>query len=78
MAEATRAFEHPIAVVLSVQGDQLHLTVSGTDGGGLSLSHMRDRIEATGGSVSTTGRDGHTLVEVRAPAAAHWLCREPR
>jgi signal transduction histidine kinase len=69
VAEATRAFEYPIAVVLSVQGDQLHLTVSGTDGGGLSVSHMLDRMEATGGSVSTRGQDGHTLVEVRAPAA---------
>ncbi len=68
-AEATRAFDHPITVVLSVHGDQVHLTVSGTDGGGLSLNHMRDRIEATGGSVSTTGRDGRTFVEVRAPSA---------
>jgi signal transduction histidine kinase len=69
VAEATRAFDYPIAVVLSVHGDQLHLSVSGTDGGGLSLSHMRDRMEATGGSVTTTGRDGRTVVEVRAPSA---------
>jgi len=70
VAEAARAFEYPIAVVLSVHGDQLHLSVSGRDhGGGLSLSHMRDRIEASGGSVSTTGRDGNILVEARAPAA---------
>ena len=69
VAEATRAFEFPVAVVLSVHGDQLHLSVSGTDGGGLSMRHMRDRMEATGGSVSTTTRDGQTLVEVRAPAA---------
>jgi signal transduction histidine kinase len=68
-AEATRAFDHPVAVVLSVHGDQLHLTISGTDGGGLSLSHMRDRMEAAGGSVSTTRRDGQTFVEVRAPSA---------
>jgi signal transduction histidine kinase len=69
-AEAARAFEHPVAVVLAVHGDQLHLNVSGTDGGGLSLSHMRDRIEATGGSVSTTCHDGRTYVEVRAPAVS--------
>ncbi len=68
-AEATRAFDYPVVVVLSVHGDQLHLTISGTDGGGLSLSHMRDRMEATGGSVSTTCRDGKTFVEVRAPSA---------
>jgi signal transduction histidine kinase len=69
VAEAMRAFDYPIAVVLSVHGDQLHLSVSGTEAGGLSLSHMRDRIEATGGSVSATGRDGRTSVEVLAPSA---------
>lgn len=69
VAEATRAFDYPVAVVLSVHGDQLRLNVSGTDRGGLSLSHMRDRMEATGGSVSTTCRDGQTFVEVRAPSA---------
>jgi signal transduction histidine kinase len=66
VAEATRAFDHPVDVVLSVHDGQLHLSVTGTDRGGLSLSHMRDRMEATGGSVSTTCRDGQTSVEVRA------------
>lgn len=70
VAEARRAFEDPVAVVLSVRGDQLHLAISGTDGGGLSLSHMRDRMEATGGSVSTTCRAGRTFVEVRAPSVS--------
>lgn len=69
VAEATRAFDCPVAVVLSVHGDQLRLSVSGIDRGGLSESHMRDRMEATGGSVSTTRRDGQTFVEVRAPSA---------
>jgi signal transduction histidine kinase len=69
VAEATRAFAHPIAVTLSVHGDQLHLNMSGIESGGLSVSHMRDRVEATGGSVSTTGRDGRTFVEVQAPTA---------
>jgi signal transduction histidine kinase len=74
VAEATRAFDQPITVVLSVQGQQLHLSVSGRECAGLPLSHMRDRIEAAGGSVSTASRDGRTVVEVRAPAptvAAH-------
>jgi signal transduction histidine kinase len=68
VAEARHAFERP-AVVLSVRGGRLYLSVSGTDGGGLSLSHMRDRMEATGGSVSTTSRDGQTRIEVLGPAA---------
>jgi signal transduction histidine kinase len=75
VAEATRAFDHSIAVVLSVRGHQLHMTVTGTDGGGLSLSHMRDRMEATGGSISTTVRDGRTLVAVRGPVNSN---RPPR
>jgi signal transduction histidine kinase len=69
VAEATRAFDHSIAVVLSVHGEQLHLTVGGADGGGLSESHMRDRMEAAGGSVRTTVRDGHTVVEVQGPVS---------
>lgn len=68
VAEATGAFGAPVAVVLSVHGGQLHLSVSGTDGGGLSMRHMRDRIEATGGSVSTANREGRTFVEVQAPS----------
>ncbi|WP_404380427.1 hypothetical protein LL946_10600 [Knoellia locipacati] len=69
VAEAVRAFEYPVAVVLSVHRDQVLLNVSGTDGGGLSLDHMRDRMEAAGGSVSATSRDGRTFVEVRAPTS---------
>jgi signal transduction histidine kinase len=68
VAEATRGFDGAIDVNLSVHGDQLHLSARVSAGGGLSLAHMRDRIEAAGGSVSTTGRDGRTFVEVRAPA----------
>ena len=66
---AARAFDHPIVVILSVHGDRLHLDVSGTDAGSFSLSHMRDRIEAAGGTVSTSGRNGRTFVEVQAPSA---------
>jgi signal transduction histidine kinase len=69
VAEATRAFDHPIGVKLSVHADQLHLSMNGIQSGGLSVSHMRDRIEATGGSVSTARRDGRTFIEVRAPSA---------
>jgi signal transduction histidine kinase len=69
VAEATRAFDRPIVVTLAVHDDQLHLMVSGTGAGGLSMSHMRDRIEAAGGSVSATDRGGRTFIEVRAPAA---------
>jgi signal transduction histidine kinase len=56
--------------VLTARGDQLQLVVSGSDRGGLPLGHVRDRVEAAGGSVSMTGEDGHTGVEVRLPAPA--------
>jgi GAF domain-containing protein len=70
VAEATRAFECPVAVTLAVLGDELHLKMSGTDAGGLSMSHMRDRMEAAGGSVSATDRGGRTFIQVRAPAVS--------
>jgi GAF domain-containing protein len=68
VAEATQAFPDPVSVVLWVDGDQLHLSMSGTESGGLSLSHMRDRVDAAGGSVSATNRDGRTIVDIRAPS----------
>jgi GAF domain-containing protein len=70
VAEATRDLGAPVVVVLTARGDQLQLVVSGSDRGGLPLGHMRDRVEAAGGSVSMTGEDGHTGVEVRLPAPA--------
>ncbi|MEN3266240.1 hypothetical protein [Pseudonocardia sp.] len=68
VAEATRDFGDPVVVVLTARGDQLQLVVSGSDRGGLPLGHIRDRVEAAGGSVSMTAEDGHTVVEVRLPA----------
>jgi signal transduction histidine kinase len=70
VAEAARAFHRPVDVAVSVRADHLHLSVSGIEVGGLSLSHMRDRIEMTGGSVSLSGRDGRTHIEVLAPTAS--------
>ncbi len=68
VAETTRAFDRPITVALSVHGEYLHLSISGAGREGLSLTRMRDRVEATGGSVTMRSHHGHTTVEVRAPA----------
>ena len=68
VAEVARASDDSVDVVLSVHDDRLNLSISGSGGDGLSVSHMRDRVEATGGSVSIDGRDGHAVVDVRAPA----------
>ena len=54
-------------MVLSASDDQLQLVVSGSGRGGLPLSHMRDRVEAAGGSLSITSKDGHAIIEIRAP-----------
>lgn len=48
----------PVVVVLDATGERLQLVVSGGDRGGLPLGHMRDRVEAAGGSVSITGEAG--------------------
>jgi len=68
VAEAMRDPGEPVVVVLGAQAGQLRLVVSGLDRGGLPLGHMRDRVEAAGGSLSITGEDGHAVIEVRAPA----------
>ena len=47
---------------------QLRLVMTGTDRGELPLGHMRDRVEAAGGSVSVTDEGGRTVVKVLAPA----------
>jgi hypothetical protein len=77
VAEATRDLGAPVIVVLTTHSDELRLVVSGSDGSGLLLGHMRDRVEAAGGTVTMTGpmtapmtrEDGHTVVEVRLPAS---------
>ncbi|WP_327004511.1 hypothetical protein OHA72_57365 [Dactylosporangium sp. NBC_01737] len=68
VAEAMRNLDGPIVVVLDAPDDQLSLVVSGSDHGGLPQDHMRDRVEAAGGSVSISGEHGQTVIEVRAPA----------
>jgi len=69
VAEAMHNLGGPVVVVLDAPDDELLLVVSGSDRGGLPLGHMRDRVEAAGGSVSTTTELGHTVIEVRVPVA---------
>jgi signal transduction histidine kinase len=67
VAEAMPDLGDPVVVTLDAPGGQLRLVVSGSDRGGLPLDHMRDRVEAAGGSVSITEEHGHAVIEVRAP-----------
>jgi signal transduction histidine kinase len=68
VAEASQDLGDPVLVTLTAAGDRLELVISGTDGGDLPLGHMRDRVEAAGGSVSVTSENGHTVVEIRGPS----------
>jgi signal transduction histidine kinase len=68
VVEATRDLSPPVLVVLATREDQLQVVVHGGDGGALALAHMRDRVEAAGGSMSVESNDGHTLLETVLPA----------
>lgn len=67
VAEAIRDLGNPVLVVLAADADQLRVLVSGSDGGGLPLSHIRDRVEATGGTVSVSAREGLSVLEAWLP-----------
>lgn len=67
VVEATRDLRNPILVVLATRDDQLQVVVSGREGGGLALAHMRDRVEAAGGSMSVESKDGRTVLETLLP-----------
>jgi signal transduction histidine kinase len=68
VAEAMREIGVPVVVLLEAPGNHLRLVVTGIDRGGLPLSHMRDRVEAAGGSVSITVEQGRAVIDVRATA----------
>ena len=66
VVEAARAFGDPVVVTLTGSDDHLDVVVSGTDRGGLALGHIRDRVEAAGGTLSMTEPEGHGVVALRA------------
>ena len=53
VAEAIRDLDDPVNVVLSLSTTTLRVAVTGREDGPLPLSHIRDRVEAAGGTVST-------------------------
>jgi GAF domain-containing protein len=65
VAEAARELGGPVLVRLTAHGQHLLLVVSGRDRGGLPLGHMRDRVEAAGGSMSIAAEADQTVVVVR-------------
>ena len=74
VTEATRSGGHRIEVSLTVVEPELLLIVSGRDLACLETAHVRDRVEAAGGSVTShpvesgTAVGSATVVQVRLPA----------
>ena len=67
VAEATRDLGEPVRVALSAVDDGLLVAVTGGDGGQLPLSHIQDRVEAAGGTVSLLSEEGLTSLEAWFP-----------
>jgi hypothetical protein len=67
VAEAIGDIGGPVRVALSVDDDQLRVVVSGRDDGPLPVGHIRDRVEAIGGSVSTDVREDRVTLEAWLP-----------
>ena len=78
VAEAARELVSPVMVSLAAHGQQLRVVVSGADRGGLPLGHMRDRVEAAGGSISLAAEGNQTVVEVRSAAPVTVTHREQK
>jgi len=70
VAEAAQSLGAPLLVDVSAPDGRLELHVSGRSTGVLALAHIRDRVEAAGGSIALRSLDGSTALEVRLPAAA--------
>jgi hypothetical protein len=67
VAEAVRALAPPLRVTLRSSDDELSLVVTGGRGQELPLAHVRDRVEAAGGTLTLLVAD-EVRLEVRAPA----------
>jgi signal transduction histidine kinase len=63
-----------VAVAVEVRDDALRVMVTGVHGDGSTLGHMRDRVEAAGGSVTWSTQGGGSDVDVRLPATPPEAC----
>jgi GAF domain-containing protein len=71
-----------VSVVVEVRDDVLRVELVGVEGDGSALGHMRDRVEAVGGSVTMSAPGRDLRVDVRLPApqpatASHSSVRRP-
>jgi hypothetical protein len=70
VAEAAHNLESPFEVSVAAPDSQLELHVAGVNRGALALAHIRDRVEAAGGTVRHETRSNTTVLDIRLPAAA--------
>jgi hypothetical protein len=65
-------------VSLSVEDDRLRVVVTGHEDGALPLSHIRDRVEATGGTVSMHVESGRVALDAWLPLIRSGAPQLPR
>ncbi|MET0916363.1 MAG: hypothetical protein ABWY81_09225 [Jiangellaceae bacterium] len=67
VVEATQNLQDPVQVALSAADDELRVTVTGADGAQLPVSHIRDRVEAAGGTITVLSVDSRTTLDAWFP-----------
>jgi signal transduction histidine kinase len=70
VVEAAQNLQPPVEVDVSARDGRLVLRVVGRPDGVVSMSQIRDRVEAAGGTVAQEVRGNRTVIDVRLPAAA--------
>ena len=68
VAEAAQSLETPLEVDVAAPDGQLELHLRGRSRGVLALAHIRDRVEAAGGTVLHEELGDGTVLDVRLPA----------
>jgi GAF domain-containing protein len=71
VAEAVRDLGAPVRVVMSADDERLRVVVTGSHDGPLPIEDVRDRIEAAGGTVTTTVLSGRLALDARIPLRVH-------
>ena len=68
VAEAAQTLDTPLLVDVTAPDGWLELRVNGRSNGALDLAHIRDRVEAVGGSVRYETRGDGSVLDVLLPA----------
>ncbi|MCU1601125.1 MAG: hypothetical protein JWO22_1834 [Frankiales bacterium] len=75
VAEAVRNLDGQLEVTLRQDTEGLGIRMVAQTSGGLSVAHMRDRVEALDGSVLVSSAGAEATIEVRLPLAAVLVTR---